>query len=443
LEKVFATSDKQSCEILMRVEERTLWLNIEANVGETPTDCLLAMTDITKRKQAEESLWVNEAQYRSIIQTAQDGIWRADKEGNLLEVNASYCRLSGYSEQELLTMRVADLENTGTLDETLTDTLKQDEADVTRFSVQHRRKDGSVFEVEISKQYRSEDGGQFVLFIQDITERKTLENQLRQSQKMESLVNLAGGIAHEFNNILAVILGHTDIATKKILADSPVKKHLQVIYKSIERASALASQILMFSRKSEVNYHNLNLSLLVRDALAIIRVSVPANIDIHNNLPAECPIIKADNTQIHQIILSLCSNAAHAMGQSNGTIEVTVQSWSHCPPHLGLGNCEYLELRVQDSGEGISETALEQIFDPFFTTKDVGKGTGLGLSVVHGIVEKHHGKIVAESEIGLGATFSIYLPVVDEVAPATQTRQATTEKGQGHIMIVDDQPELI
>jgi PAS domain-containing protein len=145
LEKVFATSDKQSCEILMRVEERTLWLNIEANVGETPTDCLLAMTDITKRKQAEESLWVNEAQYRSIIQTAQDGIWRADKEGNLLEVNASYCRLSGYSEQELLTMRVADLENTGTLDETLTDTLKQDEADVTRFSVQHRRKDGNVF----------------------------------------------------------------------------------------------------------------------------------------------------------------------------------------------------------------------------------------------------------------------------------------------------------
>lgn len=445
LEKTFETGDKQSCEVMVHVNELTLWLSVEASIGETAIDCLLAMSNITDRKQAEESLRVSETQYRTIIQTAQDGFWRLDKEGNLLEVNTSYCRMSGYSEQELLTMSIADLENIGPLNDTATQTQTQqlEKTGVVRFIAQHRRKDGGVFDVEVSKQYHSEDSGQFVVFLQDITERKALESQLRQSQKMESLGNLAGGIAHEFNNILAVMLGHAELTIKKLPADSAVNKHLQIIYKSVGRAAALVNQILIFSRKSEVSYQSINLSLLVRDALEMIRVSVPANIQINHNLPAECSAIKADNTQIHQIILNLCSNAAHAMGQSNGTIEVTVQEWNHCPPHLGLGDEKHLELRVQDSGQGISKADLENIFDPFFTTKDVGKGTGLGLSVVHGIVEKHHGKMVVESEQGKGTTFSIFLPVVQAVVPEAHSVEATAKKGQGHILIVDDQPELI
>ena len=182
---------------------------------------------------------------------------------------------------------------------------------------------------------------------------------------------------------------------------------------------------------------------MVGEALEMVRASVPVNIEIHHNLLEECPAINADNTQIQQIVLNLCSNAVHAMELAGGRLEVTVQAWHHCPPHLGLGDGGYLELSVEDSGEGIGEADLEHIFDPFFTTKDVGKGTGLGLSVVLGIVEKHHGKLLVESQPGRGTSFSVFLPMIDAVIPKTQTTQATTPKGQGHILIIDDQPELI
>ncbi|MFT7141376.1 MAG: PAS domain S-box-containing protein [Sulfitobacter sp.] len=432
LAKVFETGDKQSCEILVHVGTRSLWLRVEANIGETTTDCLVAMVDVTRHKQAEKSLRTSEARYRTILQTAQDGILRLGKKGSLLEVNASYCRMSGYSEQELLTMRISDLENREAEDEA-----------APRFIAQHRRKDGSVFDVEVSTQYRSEQDGQFVIFVQDISERKELESQLRQSQKMESLGTLAGGIAHEFNNFLAVILGHTEISMMTLPANSKVKQNLQSIYKSATRAAVLVSQILIFSRRKALNVQILNLSQVVNDALELVTASVPSNIEIRQDLLKECPAIKADNTQIHQIILNLCSNALHAMELSGGVLRVSVEDWKHCPPHLGLGDGGYLELKVQDSGQGISEADLEHIFDPFFTTKQVGKGTGLGLSVVLGIVEKHQGKMTVESQPGEGTTFSIYLPTIEALVPKMQVTEAAAQKGQGHILIVDDQPELI
>jgi PAS domain S-box-containing protein len=432
LAKVFETGDKQSCEILVHVGTRSLWLSVEANMGETTTDCLIAMADVTRYKQAEKSLRASETRYRTILQTAQDGILRLGKKGSLLEVNASYCRLSGYSEQELLTMRMSDLENREAVDEA-----------APRFLAQHRRKDGSVFDVEVSTQYRSEQDGQFVVFVQDISERKALERQLRQSQKMESLGILAGGIAHEFNNFLAVILGHTEISMMRFPADSKLRQSLQSIYESATRAAALVGQILIYSRREALNVQILNLSQVVGDALELVTAGVPSNIEIHQDLLKVCPAIKADNTQIHQIILNLCSNAVHAMALSGGVLTVTVEEWKYCPPLLGLGDGGYLELKVQDSGQGISEADLEHIFDPFFTTKAVGKGTGLGLSVVLGIVEKHQGKMTVESQPGEGTTFSIYLPTVESVVPKVPVTEATALEGGGHILIVDDQPELI
>jgi two-component system cell cycle sensor histidine kinase/response regulator CckA len=432
LAKVFETGDKQGCEILVHVGTRSLWLSVDANIGETTTDCFIAMADVTRHKQAEKSLRTSEARYRTILQTAQDGILRLGKKGSLLEVNASYCRLSGYSEQELLTMRISDLESREVADES-----------ASRFIAQHRRKDGSVFDVEVSTQYRSEQDGQFVVFVQDISERKALESQLRQSQKMESLGILAGGIAHEFNNFLAVILGHTEVSMMRFPADSKLRENLQSIYKSATRAAVLVSQILIYSRKEALNIQTLNLSQVVSDALELVATGVPSNIEIHQDLLKGCPAIKADNTQIHQVILNLCSNAVHAMELSGGVLTVTVEDWKRCPAHSGLGDGGCLELKVQDSGQGISEADLEHIFDPFFTTKEVGKGTGLGLSVVLGIVEKHQGKMTVESQPGEGTIFSIYLPAVESFVPEVHVIEATVPKGQGHILIVDDQPELI
>jgi len=276
----------------------------------------------------------------------------------------------------------------------------------------------------------------------DITQRKQLEEQLLQSQKLEALGTLAGGIAHDFNNILATILGKTELLLLNFTEDSPAKKGLEQIYKSGERGADLVRQIMTFSRMDLANFSALNLSNVVADALNMVRATLPANINIIQNLLADCPAIRADETQIHQIILNLCSNAYHAMGERGGDLEVslTQENSDECICTVSGDTC--LNLTVTDSGLGIKPEDQERIFDPFFTTKEVGKGTGLGLSVVHGIMEKHQGKITLHSQEGKGSRFSLYFPIIEqEIEPPSSVKPAAI-LGQGHILIVEDEPSL-
>ena len=279
------------------------------------------------------------------------------------------------------------------------------------------------------------------------TERQRLEEQLRQSQKLEAIGTLAGGIAHDFNNILTVIMGGTDLAAQALSEDEPAQRYLSQVQEGNLRARDLVSQILTFSRQSESRSDVFDLRESLRDATEFLRATLPASIEIEwrvGDAPAE---FRGDATQLQQVLMNLCTNAAHAM-EGRGRIVIGLE-------HVELAEAlqissgrlpagRYYRLRVCDTGHGIDPTTLDKIFDPFFTSKPAGEGTGLGLSVVHGIVINHGGGIEVSSELGRGSQFDVYLPVPSrrDKLPAAPT-SAVADIGGGRLVIVDDEQELL
>lgn len=278
---------------------------------------------------------------------------------------------------------------------------------------------------------------------QTSNELKLTQKQLLHSQKMESLGTLAGGIAHDFNNILNVMMGNADLANDKLPENSIVKKYLNTVVSSGERAAKLVRQILTFSRLKTENFKTINLSEVVRDAVKMTRSAIPMNIDIKCNIDNEEITVFGDATQVHQIILNLCTNAFHSMNQDGGEIKVELKTQQSCPASIGeLSNCALLS--IKDNGTGMSEDVLERIFDPFFTTKEVGKGTGLGLSVVHGIVDSHKGVISVTSEPGHGTGFNIYLPTSADLVEIDKQGEVAADACENrNILIVDDEIEIL
>lgn len=277
-------------------------------------------------------------------------------------------------------------------------------------------------------------------------ERKRLEDQLRQSQKMEAIGTLAGGIAHDFNNILSTMQGFTWL----LLADKPEnseeRDYLNEIYIAGERAAGLIQQILTFSRTDNQEQKPLKLTPLVKEALRFIRATIPKSIEIRQDIDPNCQAVQANATQIHQIIINLCTNALHAMKNEQGILTVSLdQVDSQDEPELKqeFPDSRFVRITVSDTGHGISPEIKNRIFEPFFTTKEVGEGTGLGLSVVHGIVKNHNGRIFVHSEVGQGATFQIYLPVIDSIGQEeVRDELYKPAKGDEHILIVEDEPSL-
>ena len=245
-------------------------------------------------------------------------------------------------------------------------------------------------------------------------ELQRAEAQLRQAHKMEAVGTLAGGIAHDFNNILAAIIGFSEMAQDKVPEGSPARSHMERVFAAGIRGRELVKQILAFSRQAEQEKLPLKLAPVVRETLKLLRASLPATIDIRTNLQSEAGFVLADPTQMQQVIMNLCTNAAHAMRRRGGSIsvELSVLSFSSAgdAPDPAMSPGSYARLSVMDTGVGISPEILDHIFDPFFTTKAAGEGTGLGLSVVHGIVASHGGQITVSSEPDKGSTFTIYLP---------------------------------
>ena len=290
------------------------------------------------------------------------------------------------------------------------------------------------------------------LSARDITEQKRaerekelLQEQLRQARKMEAIGTLAGGIAHDFNNILSPILVYTEMALMDLPGDSPLRMGLQQINIAGERARDLVEQILAFARKQKGELVKTKASLIVKEAVKFMRSTIPTTIGIQYDMPASRDLILADPTQLNQILMNLCTNAAHSMEERGGMLNVILENEyfdSRSAQRISdLEPGHYLKLTVADTGHGIAPESLDKIFEPYFTTKEVGKGTGMGLALVHGIVKSHGGAISAESEVGKGSSFHVYFPLVEPDAPVSDTSADTTQRPSGNerILLVDDE----
>lgn len=421
----------------------------------------IAKLEISKSKLQQVKVVLREAEirFKLLFDRAHIPLFISRIDGSLADTNQAFDKFTGYGTNECIGMGFGDL---GLLkDEDLVKAsrhqkLNQSGKPTGPDVFQIYRKNREPVLAELSSYPISIRGDSFVLsIVKDITEQKKseaerykLEAQLRQAQKMEAIGILAGGIAHDFNNILSAIIGYGDLiemyAGRK---DSNIRSYLAELLKACFRAKDLVQQILTFSRQTEQRKVPLEIGTIVKEALRLLRSSLPATIQIRRKIASDLGTVLADPTQIHQIMMNLCTNAGHAMRQQGGILEVGLKNVligsgiSHQGLRLAPG--PYLELTVSDTGHGFSESIIERIFDPYFTTKGKGEGTGLGLAVVHGIVKSHGGEITVKSESGKGTTFRVYLPVIDNGTEPVNDNQTPIPGGNERILFVDDEDVLV
>ena len=409
---------------------------------------VLART-LMDRQQAEKQLKKSEEKYRLLVDTANDAIFIA-QDDVIKFPNPKALAMTGYSEEELLKTPFVNIihpEDRAMVLERYRQRI-QGEGPPASYAFRIVNKDDEIIWVQINAALTTwEDKPATINLIRDITRQKQLENQLRQSQKMESIGTLAGGIAHDFNNILYPLLGFAEMLKEDIPADSPLQNSLDEILKATFRARDLVKQILAFSRQGEQEVKPLSLQPIIKEALKLLRSSIPSTIDIRQDIDPECGVVLADPTQIHQIIMNLATNAYQAMEHTGGRLHVELEQ-----VHLEQGRTalpglpwgDYARLSIADTGTGIDKDTLDKIFDPYFTTKETGKGTGLGLSVVQGIVVRNHGDIQVLSEPGQGTRVLIYLPVVGNQAAAEPGEQGRPIRGGSErILLIDDEPSIL
>jgi len=405
--------------------------------------------DITERKRTEEALQESEERFRSVVNQAADAIFLHDSKGRIIDANQVACTRLGYEKKELLTLYVKDIDPdfVERKDHIFFWNELEEKAPII-FEGRHRRKDGSIFLAEISLSPIKYGKEKVVLALaRDISERKHLEAQLQQAHKMEAIGTLAGGIAHDFNNILGIILGNAELAIDDVPEWNPGRLNLDEIRIASLRAKDVVRQLLSFARKTEVKKKPTNIAGIIKETLKLMRSSIPTSIEIRQNIVKEIDTILADPTQINQVLINLCTNAAHAMIEDGGILEVTLknidvfENTATGYPDLKPGR--YVNLIVSDTGHGISHEKMERIFDPYFTTKEVGKGSGMGLAVVHGIINGHDGTILVESKQGKGTTFSIFFPMIEAQAITESETLKELPSGNETILFVDDEESLI
>ncbi len=418
-------------------------------------ESLAAQTVIAIRNgRMHKALQESEGRYRTVTELSMVGI-ALMQDGRFRYANPAFARIFGYSVEEVLNdlrpMDVIAPEDRQLISEQLARRLsgEQEQANY-RFRGLH--KDGQTIHLEVFSRRVAYEGRPAVLatFL-DVTREVQIQAQLNQAQKMEAMGTLAGGIAHDFNNILGVVLGYTELALFEAPKDSALHRNLDQVLKAGRRAKDLVKQILAFSRKGEQERQPLAIGLIVKEALKMLRASLPSTIEIKQHI-AVSPgtgggMVMADPTQIHQVLMNLCTNAAHAMEAKGGILEVSLTDADfEAEPlfrHHGLKPGPYLKLTVSDTGHGMDPATLERIFEPYFTTKAPGEGTGLGLAVVHGIVESHGGKIFVESTPGEGSRFHVILPSIQAAPSAAPEACESIPGGTERILFVDDEPALV
>lgn len=412
--------------------------------------CVLSVTsDITDRKRAEAQLLASEAHFRSLVHDAPYGIYRSTLDGRLLHVNPALVEMLGYDSPEDL-MR-CNVERDIYLDsQARQNTLRRHSLsdDFQATEAEWRRKDGKIITVRMTGHPILEKDNSiayFEVFAEDITERRSLERQLVQSQKMEAIGRLAGGIAHDFNNLLSVILGHSDMLEQQVGSNNRLRKSVDAVRTSAERAAALTMQLLAFSRKQVIAPTVIDLNKSVVEIERLLRRVIGEDIELSIRLQPALDHVKTDAGQLGQVLMNLAVNSRDAM-PNGGRLAIETANAdlddTYVRQHLGSKPGEYVMLAVSDTGVGMDAYTLSHIFEPFFTTKDPGKGTGLGLSMVYGIVKQNNGYIMAYSEPGRGTTFKIYLPRTTEGLTAPSKPEQQIVGGSESILVVEDEVAL-
>ena len=412
-------------------------------------------TELTKRKQAIEALRKSEENYKALAENPNSIVMRFDPKGNILFVNQYACQLFGYSFKEMLGKKSTDLihpeiqDDGQSAEDLFANFLNHPERFQTNENA-NLTKDGKRLWISWANTPTYDKSGKLTGLICtgfDITDKKRMEKQLLQAQKMESIGTLAGGIAHDFNNILFPIMGHTEMLLTDVPEDSQYQKGLNKIYSGTLRARDLVKQILTFSRQENGELKLMKMQPIIKEVLKLIRSTIPATIDIKEDIQPDCGAIKADPTQIHQIIMNIATNAYHAMEDNGGEIkinlkEVELGELDLLNPDIKPGT--YACLSIADTGKGMDNELTEKIFDPFFTTKETGKGTGMGLSVVHGIVQSMTGAIQVYSEPGEGTQFHVYLPVEKNFSEEQVSHsKIEIQGGIEQILLVDDEEAIL
>lgn len=412
--------------------------------------------DITERKQAEQALMESERRYRELFDSITDFVFSHDLDGNFITVNAIPLARLGYEPSEVIGRNISEFvapDSMANYKNIYMNSIVKDGSHRGVFKM--RSKGGETIYFEYSSSLLIVDGREpYISGVgRDITDRikaeneiRNLEEQLFQAQKMEALGALAGGIAHDFNNILTSIIGHTELALGWAPEGDKLKKHLDQVMAAGFRATDLVRHILDFSRQSDLKRSSMNMIPVVKEALKLLRATLPATIEIRQDIPPELPNIMADPTQIHQIIMNLCTNASYSMGEKGGAITVVLDALHIGEgerPELGVSTGEYILLVVRDNGGGIDPEIIDRIFEPYFTTKDKEEGTGLGLATVHGIINSYGGAIKVESQPGEGASFYVYFPVVEgEDGFQEAESEAELTAGRERILFVDDEMDI-
>ncbi len=415
--------------------------------------------DITDYKRSQEALKQSEAYLRTLIFSIPDLVWLKNEAGVYIFCNSRFERLYGAKEDEIIGKTDYDF-----VEKELADFFRKNdslaiakgsprinEEEVTYADDGHKE----LLETIKTPIYTKDRQLIGVLGIaRDITERRKaeeerrdLETQLRQSQKIEAIGTIAGGIAHDFNNILGIIMGNMELAADSIDDQDAVRLNLEEIKKASLRAGEVIKQLLNYSRKTEQVQKIVDVRLILTESIKLLRSSIPSSIDIQLNLPEELKTIKADPTQVHQVLINLCTNAAHAMEENGGTLKIEVSEiqldTDTVTQFQEITSGHYIQLTVSDTGHGIDPEIKDSIFDPYFTTKTIEKGTGMGLAIVLGIVKNHNGAISAYSEPEKGSTFKVLFPVADGEVKKDEQVPVMIPGGQETILFVDDEEELV
>ncbi len=402
---------------------------------------------VESQREMEERLML-----ATVMDQTSDGVITFDAEGTIQYINPSFVALCGIPAEEGIGVSIHDFEcskRNPAFYRALLSVFSGNKNLSGHFV--NKKRDGSEYDMDALIAPIFDQHGEvvhYVAIIRDVSEAISLQQQLRQAQKMEAMATLSGGIAHDFNNILAIIITNMEMTLEDIPEDDPLHASMELVLKAGLRGKNLVKQFMTISRQTEQPQKLVKLNEIIDECLPMLRATMPTTIELRMHNETKSGLIAADPTQINQVIMNLCTNAGDAMAAKGGILDISLSDITlveeDLPRYPGLDPGQYIKLVVADTGHGMSRDVLDRIFDPFYTTKMPGKGTGLGLSVVHGIIKNHRGHIAVNSIVGVGTTFTILFPHVETLEKQDETHPVLKQKrGSGHLLFVDDEVDYV